>query len=76
LVAKTVGKNAIMFLSLPGPRGKAKAALPLNTPQIQSTAAQSRSQLRVALEGVLRRLSEHDFVDYVMENSGNDVSTE
>lgn len=62
-----------MFLCLPGSRGQAKAALALNTPHL--AAARSRSQVRLALEDVLRRLGAHDFVPYVIGHSGNDVST-
>jgi hypothetical protein len=63
-----------LFLSLPGARGQAKAALPLNTPEMRSAVAHSRGQVRLALEDVLRRLSRHEFQPYPIENSGNDVS--
>jgi hypothetical protein len=74
-VRKNVGHNVRQFLSLPAPRGKVKAALPLSTPEIRSAAAKSRSQLRLALEAVLSRLSEHNFVSYSIVHGGNDVST-
>ncbi len=74
-ISKNIDQKVTMFLSLPGPRGKAKAALPLNTPEMRSAAAQSRSQVRLTLEDVLRRLSGNEFVPYLMEHSGNDVST-
>jgi len=47
----------------------------LNTPEMRSATAQSRSQVRLVLEDALRRLSSHEFVPYVLEHSGNDVST-
>lgn len=74
-VRKGTDQNLKMFLSLPGPPGMAKAALPLNTPEMRSAAAQSRSQVRLVLEDVVRRLRAHAFVPYVMEHSGNDAST-
>jgi len=74
-VRKSIGQQLIMFLCLPGTRGQAKAALPLNTPEMQSAAAQSRSHVRLALEHIVRRLSAHAFVPYVIEHSGNDVSS-
>ena len=73
-VARNIQRNVTLWLSLPGPRGMAKAALPLNTPEFRSAAAGSRSHLRLALEGVLRRLSSHAFVPYPLHHSGNDVS--
>jgi hypothetical protein len=73
-IRKSIDQKVTMFLSLPGSPGKAKAALPLNTPEMRSAATQSRSQVRLALEDVLRRLSGHEFVPYLMEHGGNDVS--
>jgi hypothetical protein len=60
-----------MFICLPGSRGKAKAAVGLNIPEKQPT----RSQIKSALEDAVRRLNAHAFVPYVIEHSGNDVST-
>ena len=74
-IRKSIDEKIIMFLALPGTRGKAKAALPLNTPEMRSAAAQSRSQVRLTLENVVRRLSSHEFVPYLLEHSGYDVST-
>jgi hypothetical protein len=74
-VTRNIDQNVIMFLGLPGSRGQAKAAVALNTPEMRAAAAQSRSQVRLVLEDVLRRLSSHEFVPYVLEHSGNDVST-
>ena len=74
-IRESIDQNVTLFLSLPGGRGKAKAALPLNTPEMRSAAAQSRSQIRLALEEIVRQLSSHNFVPYVIEHSGNDVST-
>jgi hypothetical protein len=74
-VGKAIAQKVILFLSLPGARGEAKAALPLNSPEMRSAAAHSRTQLRLALEDVLRRLQRHPFLPYPIENSGNDVST-
>jgi len=73
-VRKGIEQKAILFLSLPGAAGQAKAALSLSTPEMRSAAAHSRSHLRLALEDVLRRLSRHEFQPYVIENRGNDVS--
>jgi hypothetical protein len=70
-----IGQKAKLFLSLPGARGKAKAALPLNTSEMRLAAAHSLGKVRLALEEVLRRLSRHEFKPYPIENSGNDVST-
>jgi hypothetical protein len=75
LICRGIGQKAKMFLSLPGAPGKAKAALSLNTPEMQSAAAHSRSQVRLALEGILSRLSRHEHLPYLIHNSGNDVST-
>jgi hypothetical protein len=74
-VRKGIDQKLILFLSLPGSRGEAKAALSLNNQEIRSAAAQSRNQLRLALEDVLRRLSAHKFVPYAIEHRGNDAST-
>jgi len=69
-----IDHKAKLFLSLPGSRGQAKAALSLNTADMQSAAAHSRGQVRLVLEDILRRLSRHAFQPYPIENSGNDVS--
>ena len=74
-IRKSIDQGTIMFLSLPGSAGDAKAALALNTPEMRSAVAQSRSQVRLVLEGVVQRLSGHKFVPYLMTHSGNDVST-
>jgi len=74
-VIKNIEQNVSMFLSLSGATGQAKAALPINCPEMKSAAAQSRTQVRILLEDLLRRLSRHEFVPYVLEHSGNDVST-
>jgi hypothetical protein len=72
-IRKGIDQKLAMFICLPGSRGKAKAALPLNIPEMQST--QSRGQIKLALESIVRRLSAHAFVPYVIGHSGNDVST-
>jgi hypothetical protein len=74
-VRKGIDQKLAMFLSLPGPPGKAKAALALNTPEMRSAAAKSRNEVRLVLEDVVRRLRQHAFVPYFIEHSGNDVGT-
>ena len=74
-VSGNIARNVPLWLGLPGPCGMAKAALPLNTPEIKSAAARSRSDLRAGLEEVLRRLGTHSFVPYVLEHDGNDAGS-
>lgn len=69
-VSAGVNRNLVLFLSLPGPVGKQGGTLPLRTPEIEQAARQSRSHLRLELEKVLKRLSAHDCVPYVMEHGG------
>jgi hypothetical protein len=75
-VITSVKRNLVLFLSLPGPAGKQGGTLPLRTPEIEQAARQSRSHMRQELEKVLKRLSAHESVPYVMEHSGNDVSSQ
>lgn len=75
-VRKNINHRVTFFLALPGTRGEAKAALLLNTPELRSAAAESRGRLRIAMEDVLWRLRKHEFVPYVLEHSGNNVSSD
>jgi hypothetical protein len=74
-IRKAIEQNRSIFLCLPGRRGQAKAALALNTPEMRSAAAQSRAEVKLALENIVRRLNAHTFVPYAIKHSGNDVST-
>jgi len=74
-VGEAIAQKTKLFLSLPGSPGEAKAALALDTPEMRSAAAHSRTQVRLALEDVLRRLRKHAFQPYRIENRGNDVSS-
>lgn len=74
-VARCVGGNFPIFLSLPGPKGKQCAHLPLNTRELYEASRRSRSDTRQAMEKILARLAAHDFVPQILEFAGNDVST-
>ena len=74
-VSRGIGNNVPLFLSLPGPKGKQCAQLPLNTRDVYEASRRSRSDTRLALEKILKRLAAHDFVPQLQEYSGNDVST-
>lgn len=74
-VARCISSNFPLFLSLPGPKGKQCAQLPLNTRDIYEAARRSRSDTRLEVEKILKRLAAHDFVPQVLEHSGHDVST-
>jgi hypothetical protein len=51
------------------------ARLPLNNPPIMEAAAKSRTDVKIVLELLLKRLAAHPVTRYVMENSGHDVGT-
>jgi hypothetical protein len=74
-VIRNLNNNFALFLGLPGPRGKQCAHLPLNTREICEAARRSRSDTRLALEKILKRLTAHDYIPQILEFSGNDVST-
>ena len=51
------------------------ARLQLNNPPIMEAAAKSRTEVKIVLEMLLKRLQAHPVTPYVMENHGHDVST-
>lgn len=73
-VRRNIDQNVSMYLSLPGSRGEAKAALALNIPELRSAVSSSHSHVRLELEKILRRLMAHRFVPYWIKHRGNDVS--
>ena len=73
-IARCVAGNMMVSLGLPGPHGKQSAQLPLNTKPMMEAAQRSRAEVRLLLEKILKRLSGHDFIPYVMENHGQDFS--
>ncbi len=74
-ITRHIANNFPLFLGLPGLKGQQCAHLPLNTREIFDASRRSRSDTRLALEKVLKRLVAHDFIPQVLEFSGNDVST-
>ena len=74
-VTKTVTNNNALYLGLPGPKGKQSATLPLNTKEVMEAARRSRTEVRLVLEKVLKRLTAHNFIPQVMEHGGHDMST-
>lgn len=74
-VARCVAGNMMVSLGLPGPHGKQSAQLPLNTKPMMEATRRSRTEVRLLLEKILKRLSGHEFIPYVMENHGQDFST-
>ena len=74
-VTRGVSRNIPLFLGLPGPKGKQAARLPLNTSEVYDASRRSRTETKLVLETVLKRLASHAFIPYPMENSGNDAST-
>jgi hypothetical protein len=74
-VISGVSGNFPLFLGLPGPRGKQCAHLPLNTQEVHNASRRSRSETRLALEKILKRLASHEFIPQILEFGGNDVST-
>jgi len=74
-VVKNVRSDVALYLMLPGGKGMLSSRLPLNNPPIMAAAAQSRADVRIVLEMLLKRLAAHPTTPYAMENSGHDVST-
>lgn len=74
-VARCVNGNIAVFLGLPGSKGQQCARLPLNTRDMAEGIRKSRSETRLALERVLKRLQAHDYIPQILEFSGNDVGT-
>jgi hypothetical protein len=73
-----VARNVLgiaLYLMLPGPKGATFARVSLNTPPVIEASTRARSELRLVLEGLLKRLIQYPVIPYVMENSGADVST-
>jgi len=73
-VARCVAGNMMVSLGLPGPHGKQSAQLPLNTTAMKEASQRSRADVKLLLEKILKRLSGHEFIPYVMENHGQDFS--
>ena len=74
-VARNVRSKVALFLGIPGPKGKQAARLSLNNSEVVAAANQSRAELKLSLEKILKRLQGHTFIPYAMENSGQDAST-
>jgi hypothetical protein len=74
-IARNIRSKIAIFLGIPGPKGKQAATLLLNTKEMFEAAGHSRAEVREILEKILRRLAAHNFIPYVMENSGHDVSS-
>jgi len=74
-VIKNVRRNVALYLMLPGARGMLSARLQLNIPPIIEAAAKSRTDVKIVLEMLLKRLAVHPVAPYVMENRGHDVSS-
>jgi hypothetical protein len=74
-IARNIRSKIAIFLGIPGPPGKQAATLQLNTKEMFEAAAHSRAEVKEALEKILRRLAAHNFIPYVVENSGHDVSS-
>jgi hypothetical protein len=75
LVIRNVSNNVAVYLALPGPPGKQTARVSLNNPPLMEAAGRSRAEVKTVLEALLKKLAAHNFVPYVMDNSGNDVTT-
>ena len=72
-VATGMRMDVPLFLSLPGPPGHQAAKLLLNDDALNAAAASgTRAAIKDILERVLKRLSSHDFVPYVMRHQGHD----
>src|SRR6202042_1591780 len=69
-VAVNVRNNVALYLGLPGPVGKQAARLPLNTKEIMAAATRSRTEVKLLLEKILKRLQAHTYIPYTLENSG------
>jgi len=74
-VVKNVRNNVAVYLGLPGPTGRQTARVLLNNPPLLDAASRSRANVKTVLEALLKRLAAHQFVPYVMENSGHDVGS-
>jgi hypothetical protein len=58
-VIKNVRGNVALYLVLPGAKGMLSARLPLNNPPIMEAAAKSRTDVKIVLELLLKRLVAH-----------------
>jgi hypothetical protein len=75
LIRRMLRQKVPVFLALAGKRGQAKAALKVSAPKTGYPIAIPNGELRQKLEDALKQLSRHQFVRYVLEHTGNDVST-
>jgi hypothetical protein len=74
-VANMVGRNVAVSMGLPGPKGMQAAKLSLNTGEFHEASRRSRSEAKLVLEKILKRLTAHQYIPYPMEYAGNDAST-
>ena len=74
-VVRNVRKQVALYLVLPGRTARCPRACRSTNPLIIEAAAKSRADVKIVLEMLLKRLEARPRPPYVMENSGNDVST-
>jgi hypothetical protein len=74
-VAAGVSNSRPLFLGLAGPKGMQACKLFLNTKEFHEAARRGRSDVRLMLEKILKKLVDHTYAPQILKHHGNDFST-